>query len=108
MKNEINVATFKKILDSNVNDSSIDFINVCTAPEYDEMHIQGVHSVPLDALSEHLNEFKDKKVIYIHCKSGRRGAQAIETLKELGVTAELINVQGGILAWRDAGFMTRP
>lgn len=96
--------TFKKILETSANDTSVDFINVCTTPEYNEMHIEGVRSVPLDTLAEHLNEFTSKKKIYIHCKSGRRGMSAIETLTQLGVRAELINVEGGILAWIDTGF----
>jgi len=108
MQRQIDVATFKKIIDEGTNDASIDFINVCTTPEYDEMHIEGVRSVPLDTLAEHLTEFADKKKIYIHCKSGRRSALAVETLEKLGVGAELINVEGGIHAWIDAGFKTNP
>ena len=106
MTSQIDVATFKKILEASAHNPSFDFINVCTTDEYNEMHIQGVRSVPLDTLAEHLNEFSTKERIYIHCKSGRRGMFAVETLTQLGVRAELINVEGGILAWIDAGFKT--
>jgi rhodanese-related sulfurtransferase len=103
---EISIHTFKEILETEKSNSTVDFINVCTPAEYREKHIPGVRSVPLDTLTSHLNEFKDKKTIYIHCRSGRRGRSAIEKLKELGVTAELVNVEGGILAWDEAGFHT--
>jgi rhodanese-related sulfurtransferase len=108
MIKHIDVTTFKKIIDAGTHDGSLDFINVCTPTEYDEMHIQGVRSVPLDTLSEHLGEFKDKNAIYIHCMGGRRSLQAIEILTRLGVSAELINIEGGILAWAGAGFRTLP
>lgn len=102
----INVNDFKKVLEAKVNDPSLDFINVCTPEEYTEKHIQGVRSVPLDTLNDHIQEFEGKKSIYIHCKSGKRAAVAIATLKDQGITADLINVEGGILAWIDAGFET--
>lgn len=103
---QIPVAEFKKVLETQQGDPSLDFINVCTFPEYKEKHIAGVRSVPLDTLEQHLNEFKNKKRIYVHCRSGKRAEQAIETLQNLGVTAELINVEGGILAWAEAGYET--
>lgn len=85
---------------------TIDFINVCTTAEYNEKHIAGVRSVPLDELEQHLPEFSGKKTIYIHCRSGRRGAEAIQRLTGLGVQAELVNVEGGLIAWEGAGFAT--
>ncbi len=103
---EINAHDFKKVLEQKPHDNSIDFINVCTRGEYDEKHIPGVRSVPLDELGKHLDEFSKKKTIYVHCQSGHRGERAIEDLVRLGVTAELVNVSGGIMAWTKEGFKT--
>ena len=103
---EITVQEFKNTLEKESQNSSFDFINVCTTTEYNEKHIRGVRSVPLNTLHEHLNEFKDKKAIYIHCRSGNRSRQAIETLTSSGITAELINMNGGLMAWDKAGFQT--
>lgn len=102
----ISVSSFKEVVDAEKNNPSVDFINVCTPDEYKEKHISGVRSVPLDEIESHVREFKDKKTIYVHCRSGRRGVAAIEKLSKLGVTAELVNVEGGILAWQEAGFGT--
>lgn len=99
----ISPSAFNEVLQAEKNNSTIDFINVCTSAEYKEKHISGVRSVPLDELEKHLDEFKDKKTIYIHCRSGARGKRAIETLTSLGVQAELVNVEGGILAWEEVG-----
>lgn len=87
--------------------TDVDFINVCTPAEYSEEHIAGIRNVPLDTLADHRDEFTDKKTIYVHCRSGRRGAQAVAQLKELGVTAEVVNVSGGITAWNEAGLPTK-
>ena len=102
----ITVNAFKEVVDAEANNKTVDFINVCTPAEYKEKHIPGVRSVPLDELEKRVGEFTDKKTIYIHCRSGRRGVQAMERLRALGVQAELVNVEGGILAWSEAGYAT--
>ena len=103
----ISTSAFKEVLLTEKNNTTVDFINVCTTAEYKEKHIDGVRSVPLDEITQHLDEFKNKKTIYIHCRSGARGRKAIESLSSLGVTAELVNVEGGILAWEEAGHPTK-
>lgn len=103
---QIDIHTFEHVLKNKTDDTTVDFINVCTIPEYNEKHIPGVRSVPLDTIEDRIGEFKDKKTIYVHCRSGRRAEQAIEKLTKLGVTAELVNVTGGILAWDEAGLQT--
>jgi rhodanese-related sulfurtransferase len=103
---QISVQSFKEVVKAEANNPSVDFINVCTPAEYKEKHIEGVRSVPLDEISSRVNEFKGKQTVYVHCRSGRRADQAIATLQSLGVTAELVNVEGGIMAWSEAGLPT--
>ncbi len=102
----ISIPAFKEVIESEASNSTVDFINVCTPAEYSEKHIKGVRSVPLDTLHTQVTTLNQKKTIYIHCRSGNRGRQAIEQLQSLGVTAELVNVEGGILAWEEAGHET--
>lgn len=102
----ISISAFREVLQSEANNPTVDFINVCTPTEYKEKHIKGVRSVPLDTLHSRINELNQMKTVYIHCRSGKRGQQAIEKLQSLGVTAELVNVEGGLLAWEDAGYET--
>lgn len=103
---QISISAFKEVLEAERRNPSVDFINVCTPAEYKERHIAGVRSVPLSELGGHIAEFNNKKTIYVHCRSGRRGAEAVQKLSSLGVTAELVNVEGGILAWEGAGYGT--
>lgn len=102
----ITVDSFKEVLEAERNNDSIDFINVCEPAEYKEKHIDGVRNAPLGTLESRIDEFKDKKTVYVHCRSGKRGQQAIEKLQAAGVTAELVNVEGGLLAWDEAGHTT--
>ena len=103
----ISVHSFEEVVTAEAGNTSIDFINVCTPTEYKEKHIAGVRNVPLDELASHVKEFAGKQTVYVHCRSGKRAERAIETLQSLGVTAELVNVEGGILAWDEAGFPTQ-
>lgn len=98
--------TFKEVVEAEKGNASVDFINVCTPAEYKEKHIEGVRNIPLDELGKHVGELSQKKTVYVHCRSGNRSTQAIEKLASLGVTAELVNVDGGLMAWGEAGFAT--
>lgn len=102
----VTVHTFKEVVEAEHDNPSVDFINVCTPAEYKEKHIEGVRNLPLDQIASDVENLKTKKTLYVHCRSGSRAKQAIETLQGLGVTAELVNVEGGILAWGEAGFAT--
>lgn len=103
---EISVHEFKDIIEKQRGNPEVDFINVCTPAEHREKCIPGVRNVPLDSIPEHADTFAGKKTVYVHCRSGKRAARAITTLQSLGVSAELVNVSGGLLAWDDAGFPT--
>lgn len=103
----ISINTFKEVIESEASNHTVAFINVCTPAEYKEKHIAGVRNIPLDTLEQHANELNNKSTVYIHCRSGNRGRQAIEKLEKLGVTAELVNVEGGLMAWQEAGFATK-
>lgn len=102
----ISISAFRQTLDAERSNPTVAFINVCTPDEYAAKHIDGVKSVPLDDLASRVAELKDKKTIYVHCRSGNRSKRAIETLEQLGVQAELVNVEGGIMAWEAAGLKT--
>ena len=104
---QVSVDAFKEVVRAESGNPSVDFINVCTPAEYAEKHIEGVRNVPLSEIATRAGEFKDKRTVYVHCRSGNRARQAIETLQRLGVSAELVNVEGGLMAWDQAGFATR-
>ena len=102
----ISISAFRQTLEAERSNPTVAFINVCTPDEYAAKHIDGVKSMPLDDLASRVAELSDKKTIYVHCRSGNRSRRAIESLEQLGVQAELVNVEGGIMAWEAAGLKT--
>lgn len=80
------------------NDGAI-LLDVRTAEEYRDRHIDGSVNVPLDRISSVTNTVKDKNTpLYVHCLSGSRSGQAVSCLKEMGYT-NAKNI-GGISSYR--------
>ncbi len=84
----------------------VDLIDVRTPAEFREVHIPFARSVPLDrldlsTLTQH-SAGQTAATLYVVCRSGSRGRTACERLTAAGVT-NVINVEGGTLAWEGAG-----
>ena len=68
--------------------------------EYEIAHLDG-SLIPLGQIEDKVDKIDSNKQVIIHCRSGVRSAQAIETLeKKFGFT-NLYNLKGGILAYAD-------
>ena len=80
------------------NDGAV-LLDVRTAEEYRDGHIDGSVNIPLDRISSVENTVKDKSTpLYVHCLSGGRSGQAVSYLKQIGYTnAKSI---GGISSYR--------
>ena len=80
-------------------------LDVRTPGEFQTAHIAGAYNVPLDLLREHRAEIVkhlDDDVVLV-CRSGRRAAQAEETLRTAGLNNVHI-LDGGITGWEAKGF----
>jgi sulfur dioxygenase len=70
-------------------------------------HIRGSLLVPLDSLARRLPKlmgYADRTVV-VACRAGARSATAVAILKRAGF-AKVRNLEGGMLAWTEAGFRT--
>jgi rhodanese-related sulfurtransferase len=77
-------------------------IDVRTPAEFAEIHVDFAHNVPLDQLKpETLAREVNGEALYVICRSGNRGNQACQKLETTGLN--VINVEGGTLAWEAAG-----
>lgn len=82
-------------------------LDVREESEYAALHAPQAKLMPLGDVSSRLKEidaYKDKPVVVV-CRSGRRSAKAVAILKEAGFT-QVSNVQGGMIAWEQAGLAT--
>ncbi len=93
---EITVEELKTKIDNN---EDFQLIDVREDFEYEMSNINGLHIPLADVVLEAGKIARDKPVV-VHCRSGKRSAQAIMLLEREGFD-NLSNLQGGILAWRD-------
>lgn len=79
-------------------------LDVRQPAEYAEAHVPGAVLIPLDELADRLDEVPapaDGPLVVI-CRSGARSAVASEFLRANRI--ESWNLDGGMLAWIEAGF----
>lgn len=83
-------------------------IDIRTKQEYEQEHLENV-SYNIDFYSphfkDHLNDLDKNAKYLIYCRTGRRSAQALEIMKELGFK-DIHHIKGGIVAWKEAGYPT--
>ena len=84
----------------------VELIDVRSPVEYREVHADGARLVPLHGLDpEEIMKARDgmsDRPLYLICRSGSRGRQAVERFEAAGF-ARVVNVEGGTLAWERAG-----
>ena len=86
-----------------IEDSCVVLLDVRTASEFAEGHIEGAINID-QGQSDFMEKAqaalpKDKKIA-VYCRSGRRSANAAGKLGAEGYRC--VNLKGGILAWKEA------
>ena len=84
-------------------DADLVVLDVRTPAEFAAGHVPGARNLPHDELPARLAELsslKDKDVV-LYCRSGRRTAIAVQTLRAAGFT-KLLHLEGDIGAWEAA------
>lgn len=81
---------------------TVTLLDVRTPAEYEDAHIPAARNVPLDRLDAAAVRSAGGETIYVVCRSGGRGERACQKLLEAGC-ANVVHVEGGTLAWEQAG-----
>ncbi len=102
----ISVAEAKEKLDK----GEAVMVDVRNPEEYVEVHATGVRLIPVNTVMHEAKQIRqyagDKEVLFI-CKSGQRSALAAEYATAAGLDdIALYNVEGGTIAWVEAGLPT--
>jgi len=67
--------------------------------EYQICNLNG-KLIPLGELPRRVSELDSSREMVVHCRSGKRSADAIQFLQSAGFK-KLLNLKGGVLAWAD-------
>jgi rhodanese-related sulfurtransferase len=78
-------------------------IDVRTEGELVHGKIEGALHIPLHLIPLRLTELHGDVPAVLYCRSGARSAQACAFLNAQGI-GNVLNLQGGIMAWLNAGF----
>ena len=102
----ITVAEAKEKLDA----GEAVMVDVRNPDEYVEVHASGVRLIPVNTVLGEIKQIRDlsdgKDVLFI-CKTGQRSALAAEFATAGGLDeVDLFNVEGGTIAWVEAGYPT--
>ena len=85
-------------------DTMLLVLDVRTAAEFDEGHIPTAVNIPYDSLAGRLAELgaPGERDVVVYCRSGRRSAIALDTLKEAGFS-RLFHLEGDWQRWSGEG-----
>lgn len=73
-------------------------VDVRNPGEFEQGSAKGAVNIPVDTLSQHLDQFQNKNNIIVFCRSGNRSAMAKQILEQNGFK----NVTNGG-TWEDVG-----
>ena len=95
MIKEITVKEMKEMRDNNV---EFQLIDVREPYEYEVANLNG-ELIPLATIPHNISKIEKEKTVVVHCRSGKRSASAIDFLQKNYGFTNLLNLQGGIIAW---------
>lgn len=103
----IDLSTLPDVIDAQTAAAIMDnedvlMIDVREQSEYDAGHIPGITLIPMNSVPSRLSEIPTDKTVVLACRSGNRSGQVFDYLKQQGYT-NIHNLQGGIVAWQNAG-----
>ncbi len=78
-------------------------LDVREPDEYAAGHVEGAVHLPLGKLAARAHELPSDRPILAYCGHGERSTTALSILERAG-RKPLLNLRGGIDAWRDAGY----
>lgn len=85
-------------------DENVQLLDVRTTEEYIEGHIAGATLVDVNEntfLEQAMAVLDATRPVAVYCRSGRRSARAASLLTAHGM--KVTNLDGGVIAWQDAG-----
>jgi rhodanese-related sulfurtransferase len=97
----LSAAQFKEGIEK----GNVTILDVRTSGEVASGYIEGAQNIDWYAsdFKERASKLDKTKPVYIYCAAGGRSSSAISTMKALGFK-EVYDLEGGMGAWRKAGY----
>lgn len=96
---EVQEITVDQLEELKQHDEDFQLIDVREPYEYEIANLGG-ELIPLGDILENVEKISSDRKVVVHCRSGKRSADAIKSLEKKGFR-NLYNLKGGILAWAD-------
>jgi rhodanese-related sulfurtransferase len=77
-------------------------VDVRTISEYDEGHIENAINIPVQELSDRLDELNKNDELLIYCRTGNRSSTAVDILSDAGFN-KIFHMHEGISIWIQQG-----
>lgn len=97
---DVKEITVKELETWQAGNKDFQLIDVREGYEYDIANLGG-ELIPLAEVEKEVNKIASDKEVVIHCRSGKRSADAIQLLEQKYGFKNLYNLKGGILAYAD-------
>jgi rhodanese-related sulfurtransferase len=80
-------------------------LDVRTPEEFNEVRIAGASNLDFYAadFADRLDSLDKSLPYFVYCRSGNRSGQTLDMMRDLGFE-QVYNLDGGIVAWNEAGF----
>ncbi len=93
-------------LHSWLNETKVIILDVREPYEYNEGHIKEAINIPLSTILVGIDQLKNiqGKKIVLQCRVGGRSMRACQLLQAEGLEHDVWNLEGGIDAWKEAGY----
>jgi len=99
----IAVADFKAALEAA--GPNFQLVDVRTPGEWADGTLQNAQKINWNdqAFDKNIQALNKTQAVYVYCRSGARSGRAMARMQSLGFT-EVYNLNGGIMAWQNAGY----
>lgn len=98
----MNAAEFKSMVEN----QQVVLLDIRTVEEFESGAISGAKNIDWydsNAFQSEISKLDKNQPVYMYCASGNRSGQALELMNRMGFK-KVYHLQGGIGAWRRAGY----
>ena len=97
MYETIDTTELARLLDA----GEVNLVDVRETDEFAAGHVPGAVNIPMSVLPVRVGEIPVDRVVHLICRTGARSGQVGQWLGQQGYSA--VNIEGGTVAWDQAG-----